>query len=221
MRISVSLFMAGPVQLSFTTPSSLLITIQDPTVPLVISDTPSSDSGKAAHTVRAGYTYVTDSGSETLMSPIASHDCLAGQVASVRYPIQIAGVLGWNCYASDSIGGLLILQNQQPLGWDAYFTEPEIGFNHDPNGPYPPIENATGDDICYIRHMEALMPDEGWKTYDQSDIYSLMMRRMGRAVATSNVYQNYAFDLINQRQVEIRPNPKIPVDANVFYVKRP
>src|SRR5262245_53019080 len=118
MKISVSIFLSGPVELTFTTPSSLLITITDPLTAPTVSDTPSSDTAKASHVVRVGYTYVTDSGSETLMSPITQHTVLVGQLASVHFPTQVAGVLGWNCYASDIAGGLLILQNQQPLNWD-------------------------------------------------------------------------------------------------------
>src|SRR5262245_6146240 len=221
MRISVSTFISGPVDVTFNSASNLLITVRDPTTATVVSDVPSSDPGKAAHTVRVGYTYVTDSGSETLLSPITSWSVATGQLASVHYPAQIAGILGWNLYASDIAGGLLILQNPQPLGWDNYFTEPESGYNHDPNGPYPPTENTTADDICYIQHLEVQLPDTGFRAYEQADIASLMMRRFAGALATSSVYQNYAYDFINQRQVEIRPSPVTPINSDLFYVKRP
>src|SRR5262245_42431554 len=95
MRISVSIFISGSVDVTFNSASNLLITVRDPTTSLTVSDVPSSDSGKAAHTVRVGYTYVTESGSETLLSPITSHTTAVGQLASVHYPAQIAGVLGW------------------------------------------------------------------------------------------------------------------------------
>ena len=65
------------------------------------------------------------------------------------------------------------------------------------------------------------MPDGGLKSYTQTDVHSLLMRRMAGALASTSQYQPYAFDLINQRQVEIRPAPKTQLDARIFYVKRP
>jgi|SRR5215471_562681 len=221
MHASVSIFMGGPLVLHFNNASNLVISVLDPVAAPTISNVASADTGKAAHLVRVAYTYITESGSETLASPVASFTTNTGALAAIHVPTQISGVFGWNCYVSNEAFGLLVLANDQPLGWDSYFYEPESGFDHDPNGPYPPDENTTGDDIAYIRHMEAQMPDEGFKAYDQVELHSLAMRRMGRAIATSNVYQNYAFDLINQRQVEIRPVPKLQIDARVFYIKRP
>src|SRR5215813_8504472 len=72
MKASMSLFLGGPIDLHFTTSSNILITVFDPTTAPTVSDTPALDTGKAAHTIRAGVTYVTESGSETLMSPITT-----------------------------------------------------------------------------------------------------------------------------------------------------
>ncbi len=65
------------------------------------------------------------------------------------------------------------------------------------------------------------MPDLGYKTYDAADIDSLMMRKTARFVASSSQYQNYAWDLINQRQLEIRPALGTSLVPRYFYVKRP
>ncbi len=219
IRASFSLFMGGPVDLTFTTASNLLISINNPTNSPTVNV--ASAPGTSTHYVQVGYTYVTESGSETLMSPISAFQVASDFVAEVAVPAQIAGSLGWNCYASSSVGGLLTLQNEEPLGWDAPFQEPLTLFTHDPDNPYPPLENTTGDDLCFIKHIEALMPDGGYKAYDQAEIDSLMMRRAARNLATSSEYQTYAFDFINQRQVEIRPIPTRNINARIFFIKRP
>jgi len=220
MRAYLNMFMAGPVNLTFTTPSQLLVTIADPTTPLVISNQV-LDPSVPVHTVRAAYSYVTDSGSETKISPEASFTTAAGSVAAIHFPAQIPGVYGWNCYASNWGTGQLVLQNDEPLQWEAYFLEPMSGFTHDPNGPYPPSQNTTGDEVVYIRHMEARMPDGGLTTYEEYDIHSLLMQRMARSIATTSDYQSYAYDFINQRQVEIRPDPKQTLNTRIFYIIRP
>ena len=220
MRASISLFMGGPVSLSIDTATQgvILVSVADPTTAPTVTDVVEGSLG--SHTAVCAYTLVTESGTETMISGTTSHSTAANNVASVAAPTFTEGAIGWNCYMG-STAARLAKQNDEPILFGVAFQEPATGEIDDPDLPLPPIENTTGDDICYIRHLEAQMPDLGYKAYDAADIGSLLMRRAGRNVATSSEYQNFYWDLINQRQLEFRPTTALAWNPRYFYIKRP
>ncbi len=227
LRATVSMFVGGPISLSIEsgTEGVILVSIVDPTVAPVVSDVAASDAALASHTVDVAYTFVTESGSETMLSPVTTHTTGVGLLAAVHPPTLVTGAMGWNLYARSFGTGSLVKQNEAPLEFlntgGAYVYEPETGYINDPGLPQPPTENTTGDDICFIKHLEAQMPDQGWKAYDSVDIHSLAMRRLARNVASSSEYQGYAWDLVNQRQLEFRPQTATAWSPRYFYIKRP
>lgn len=229
INFNVGLMMHGPVSLDLTTGTEgiYLVSIIDPTVALTVSEALSQDPARAQETLDISYTYVTESGTETMLGPVTTHTLsVPGRIAAVHPPQIVDGAFGWNLYARDTSSvGNLVLQNDAPLPFlttsSEYQNEPESGWLNDPSLPQPPIENTTGDDICYIRHLECQMPDLGWKSYDAADVDSLMMRKVARFVSSGSQYQNYSWDLINQRQLEIRPALGTDLTPRYFYVKRP
>lgn len=227
IRVQLEVFMQGPVNLTLEAASEgvNLVSIADPTVGPVISAAAADVATLAAHSIQAAYTFVTESGSETLMSPATDYTTTDGFLAAVHPPTIVSGAFGWNCYARAIAAGQLVLQNDAPLPFlttsASYFDEPETGFTNDPDDPLPPIENTTGDNLFYIRHMEVVTGSGIRRSWNQADIDSDFMRRMGMVIPSTSDYQNYAFDLINQRQLEIRPALGVALTARYFFVVKP
>ncbi len=223
IRASVSMFVGGPISLSLTsgTEGVILISVADPTGALTLS---SATSGALdAHSIFAKYTLVTESGTETLPSAAASLAVNALDVGVVESPAFVSGSIGWNCYGYSTLGSTTTYakQNDTPILFGTDYQEPDDGFVNGPEYPLVPTENTTGDDICYIRHLECQMPDLGYKQYDAADISSVLMRKVSRNISTTSQYQNYYWDLINQRQLEFRPALGVDLAPRYFYVKRP
>jgi hypothetical protein len=219
--------MGGPVTLTIDAATSreTIVSITDPTVAPTVSDTAAQDPALTAHTVDVAYTYVTASGTETLLSPTTTHTCGVGEVAAVHPPAIVDDAVGWNCYARSASVGELVKQNDEPLEFlttsAAYFVEEDTGFTNDPGDPLPPTENTTGDNIFYIRHIDVLTPSNVLRSWNQGDIDSDMMRRLALTYASTSEYQNYGFDLINQRTLEIRPPTGATLTTKYFFVVKP
>lgn len=222
MRASLSLFMGGPVTVTINAGAERLnlVTIADPTIAPALSAVTSG--ALDAHSVAVKYTYVTESGTETLPSPSSTLAVLVNQVGSAASPAYAANAIGWNCYGFSTNGPTTVYakQNDEPIPFGTDFQEPDSGFINGPELPLPPTENTSGDDICYIRHLECQMPDQGYRTYQAADIDSLVMSRAAGSLATSSPYQNFYWDLINQRQLEFRPTPALTFNPRYFYIKR-
>ncbi len=216
----VSTMIVGPVSvaLSSGTDGVILISVDDPTTAPTLGST--VEGNLDTHSVIACYSLVTESGTETLVSPTSSATIDPLSICTVTSPSFASGAIGWNCYAG-STSGRMSKQNEQPIQFGTDFWEPDTGFTDVPSNPSPPSENTTGDDICYIRLLENEMPDGGMRKYDAGDIDSLMMRRASRSIAASSVYQNIYWDLVNQRQLEFRPKLALSITPRYFYVKRP
>lgn len=227
VRASLSVLMGGPVTLSLAAATSqeTVVSIDDPTIAPTVSDTAADDPALASHTVDVEYTYVTASGSETLPSPITNHTCALGFVAAVHPPPIVNDAIGWNCYARSSAIGNLVKQNDEPLPFtttsSANFIEQDAGFTNDPADPEPPAENTTGDNIFYIRHIDVLTPSNVLRSWNQGDIDSDMMRRLSLTYASTSEYQNYGFDLINQRTLQIRPPTGASLTAKYYFIVKP
>lgn len=113
-------------------------------------------------------------------------------------------------------------QNEQPLAFSDSFQEPPAGFNDDAQSlPLAPTQNTTADDIFYIRKLESQTPAGYWKAWEAADLDSLVMRRAGTQIATPSDYQSYAWDLINQNRIEIRPATGAAVVPRYFFIRRP
>lgn len=225
IQAALSVFMGGPVTLSIASAAerTTVVSIANPGASPAASDVAATDPALAAHTVRYAITYVTESGSETLASTEASHTTAIGKLTAVHFPPLTTGAIGWNLYAS-MLGGTsaLVKQNDAPLDFANYFNEPsDAGFNSDPNGPLVPTENTTGDDIFYIRNIEVQATHGGFKPWDGADLNSALMRAAGWNLAAASTYQSYYWDLINQRQLEMRPAAGMALNPRYFYVKKP
>lgn len=219
-RASLSIFMGGPVNLTLSagTDGAIIVSVADPTVAPTLSDVVSG--ALAQHAIVATYTYVTESGTETLISGTTTRTVPVNNVLSIASPAYASGALGWNAYVG-SVSGRLVKQNEEPIEFGVAWQEDDTGYVNGPDEPGIPLENTTGDNIFYIRHMEVQTTSGALKTWTQADIDSDLMRRFGVMAASSSEYQNYAFDLLNQRQLEIRPALGATLTARYFWIVKP
>lgn len=225
---ALHVYMAGPVTIPLAAGQEgvILISIPDPIAAPTVLEVPAADPARPVEIMDIGYTYVTESGSETMLSPITTHTLSSGGLlAAVQAPPISNGAIGWNGYVrTPAIIGNLVLQNAAPLPFlttGTTFNEPETGWIADPNAKSPPTENQTGDNIFYIRHFEFKTSSGMFKSYNAGDLDSDFMRRMSQTIATTSEYQTYAWDLINQRQLEIRPPVGASFNPRYFYIVKP
>lgn len=241
MQAALARFFGLDSPVTFTLPAGAervqLVSIADPTVPPATGTV--AGGALLLRTYLVGYTYVTESGSETQMSPTTVQIVAANDLATVTPPTQVQGAFGWNCYVSVSNNmGLMALQNQQPLGWLGTFQEPPVGWVDYPDaqqtppqvqpatyptpaGSPPPSENTTADNISYITHMEVRTSDTLLRSWNQYDINSEVMRRYARTLSTASEYQTYVWDIINGNRLEIRPSAGQQFNPRYFYVAKP
>lgn len=241
MQAHLARFFGLDSPVTFTLPSGTervqLISIADPTIAPVVGQVVAGALGP--RNLLVGYTYVTESGSETQLSPTTAFATILNDVGQVTAPAPVQGALGWNCYVSvTNTPGLMALQNQQPLPFNALYTEPNTGWQDysaaqqlppqvqaatvpTPAGSPPPSENSTGDNISWITHMEIRTSDTLLRSWNQADIDSELMRRLARTLSTASEYQSYAWDLINGNRLEIRPSTGLAFNPRYFYVAKP
>lgn len=221
MKASLDLFMAGPTSISIAAAAerASIVSIADPVAAPTVGSVVAG--ALVERTVYAAFTLVTESGTETLISAIGNAVIPLNSVASIPTPAFVENAIGWNVYAAVGVSGRLAKQNDAPIEFGVSYQEPDTGFVNEPSNPSPPTENTTGDDIFYIRHLEAPDPNGAYQAFDAADIDSLMMRRMAGSIACASQYENYAWDLINQRQLEIRPAAGLSMIPRYFYIKRP
>jgi hypothetical protein len=233
MLFQLSRFMGGPVQFQAAQGSlrTRLINIADPLVPPTTNDIASAANYTRTYTIF--YTYVTESGSETLPSPSVTITLPPNTLTTVAAPPP-PGVdtqaIGWNCYVGQQSPAL---QNQQPLPfWSAVsyggtpvpylYTEPESLFQDYPyNQQTPPQSNTTGDNIAYINHLELQMPNGTWKPWNQNSLDSVMMRRFASVLPVATPYQSHAWDLVDGHNIEIRPAMGETETPQYFYIRCP
>lgn len=216
---AVQIMMGGPVTIALAAGDEgrILVSIADPTVAPTLSDVVLGSL--ASHAVVAGYTLVTESGSETLLSPTSTRTVAINNVLSIAAPAFVSGAIGWNAYVGTS--GRMAKQNAEPIPFGTAWQEAETGSLDDPQFPSPPQENSTGDNIFYIRHLEFQTSSGMYKSYNAGDLDSDFMRSFAGSIAATSEYQNYAWDLINQRQLEIRPAVGQAFSPRYFYVMKP
>lgn len=220
IRAAIGLFVGGPTSLSVAAAAerTTVTSVTDPTTAPTLSDV--AVGNLAEHAIVVAYTLVTESGTETLISSTSSRTVPINNICSVASPSFVESAVGWNCYMG-SPTGRLAKQNEVPILFGNAFQEPVTGFVNEPENPSPPTENTTGDDIFYIRHLEVSLTSGGYKKWDGADIDSLLMQRAARGIASQSQYQSYYWDLINQRQLEMRPAAGQAMTPRYFYIKRP
>ena len=218
--VHIGMFMQGPVNISFANASerAQLVSIPDPTSAPTGSTVASGALGGRTYSIT--YTLVTESGSETLESPELSQVVPANDVAVVDSPAFVEGAIGWNCYAGLT-SGRRALQNQEPLTFGINFQEDDTGFLDEPERPSPPTVNNTADDVFYIRHLELQHPDGTFRAWNQVDIDSTLMRQASAILSGTSTFQNYYFDFINHRTLEVRPATGAAHTPRHFYIQKP
>jgi hypothetical protein len=241
MQVQIARFLGVDSPVTFSLPAGAervqLVSIQDPTIAPVIAAV--AGGALAQHTVLGAYTYVTESGSETQLSPTASFVVPVNQLGTVTPPAAVAGAFGWNFYASVTNNALLMgLQNQQPLNFSQSFLEPNNGWSDYPQnqqlppvaqnpsvptpiGSPPPSENQTADNISYIKHLEIRTTDTVLRAWNQYDIDSEVFKRFGRTVSSASEYQVYVWDLINGNRLEFRPTTGLAFNPRYWYIAKP
>lgn len=232
IQFRLGLFMGGmnnqsnPVTLSIAAGVERLqlTSLADPTLP----PAPGQNAGGTLPgfgPITFAYTWVTESGSETKLSPTGQVTRLANHQISV--PILTgnspAGTYGYNIYAAAN-NAAWVKQNTEPLDLNVLnWLEPaDTGVNLDAtNGSgSAPTQNTTGDNIMMIDHLETQMPDGTWKAYNAADLDSEMMRRAARTISSTSPYQNYYWDLLGN-QLEIRPLTGTALSSRYFFVAKP
>jgi hypothetical protein len=233
IQVILSNFIGGPVtvQIGQGVERAPIVLIPDPVAPPTLNAVPGG--ALAARNYDYGFTWVTDSGSETNLSPLVSSVAIGNNQLAAAFTPTLAPpsyAVGWNIYMSLHANGRLALQNQDPLPLaDVQNTlyewiEPQTGivqFGDPGNPPAPPTANTTADSIAYITHLEQQLPDTTWRPYDQSNIDSVMMRRLARTIASATPYQYYAYDFVNNSRIEIRPATGGAINPRYFFIQRP
>lgn len=241
MRVQLARFFGLDSPVSFTLAQGAervqLVLIADPSVAPTVGSFAGGSLGSRTYLV--GYTYVTESGAETQLSPTTSQAIGANNLAQVTAPTQVAQAFGWNCYVSVSnTPGLMALQNQQPLPFGQLFQEPPAGWSDYPADQQlppqaqtastatpalspPPSENSTADNISYITHLEVRTSDTLLRSWNQYAVDSEIFRRYARTLSSASEYQTYVWDLINGNRLEVRPSTGLAFSPRYFYVAKP
>lgn len=222
MKVALARFFGSDSPVTFSIAAGAqrtqLVSIADPTIVLAAANV--AGGGLPARAYQLFYTFVTESGSETNPSPILVFNATLNNLAQITPPAEPTnGAFGWNLYAGQENPAL---QNQQPLPFGVNFTEPVIGFQDYPKfQQLPPSSNQTADNLSYITHLEITLPDTTLKAWNQEDIDSLAMRGLAGTMASASPYQTYAWDLINGRTIEVRPQTGSAFTPRYFYVAKP
>jgi hypothetical protein len=228
VQVNLSSFVGGPVQnVSFAAASerATVVSITDPTATLTVGMV--AGGNIASRTWICGYTYVTESGSETKPSPTTQATIPANNLARITPPPFVAGAIGWNLYVGDSQLDMG-LQNDSPIDFahqpdqvGAFYTEPDGGFQVQPDSQSPPTTNNTADDIFYVKVLEVQNPDTTWTRWQGAALEDLLMSRAEKSIATQSTYTPYCYDLVNGSTFEIRPAAGQTLNPRYFYTKKP
>jgi hypothetical protein len=220
--INLSSFLGGPVQnVTFAAASERadIVSIANPaSAPTILTLV---EGALLTHTIVAGYTLVTESGSETLLSPTTTQIIPTNQLGKVSAPAFVSGAIGWNLYAGSGVSRLA-LQNDMPLDFSQPFLEdPSTGVIDLPAKPSPPTANTTADDIFYIKVLEMQNADKTYTRWDGAALEGLLMERASKAIPSSSTYSPYAYDFTNGHTIEIRPAAGASLSPRYFYTKKP
>jgi hypothetical protein len=228
MQCHLAKFFGADSPVSFTLPQNTerfrIVVIADPTVAPTVNQVAGGALNDAIQ-FTVGYTFVTESGSETLLSPTtltaARNNNNVFQVVS---PANPGNAFGYNVYAG--LAGQLALQNQQPIPFGTNYTEPVTEWQGYPNNQQtPPLINNTADNLSWIEHLEVRTSDTLLRSWNQVDIDSEVMRRMARTLSTASEYQTYVWELtsdgLGNSTLEFRPQTGSNFSPRYWYVAKP
>lgn len=224
MQCHLARFFGADSPVTFTLPTNTeryrIVSIIDPTVAPTVNQVAGGALNDAA-VFSVGYTLVTESGSETLLSPLTVTGArVNNNVFQVVSPANPGTAFGYNVYAGPP--GELALQNQQPIPFGTNYTEPVTEWQPYPiNQQTPPLVNGTSDNLSWIEHMEVRTSDTLLRAWNQVDIDSEVMRRMGRTLSTASEYQHYVWELTNGGVLEFRPTTGSAFTPRYWYVAKP
>jgi hypothetical protein len=226
LLVNVQSFMQGPVQniqIAGGSERATIVSINDPLVAPVVGSV--AGGALPGGNFYFKYTYVTESGSETLPSPISAALGLApnffAQMTAPAVPaLNPVGAVGYNVYASNDPNGRFAMQNQDPVGFSVNWTQ-TVAIVDDPDGPAAPLSNTTADNIYYIKALQQQNPDGTWTTWQGAEIDGLAFARGSRNLPVASTYQNYAWDVLHNNQLEIRPQAGVTLNPRYFYVVKP
>lgn len=221
LLVSLGQFLGGPVQVKFASGSerATIVSIVDPITPPVAAGIVGGNFPQ--RTEQIAYTLVTESGSETRISPILSQFIPLNQIVQVTPPAFVNGAIGWNCYAGSETGRLA-LQNDMPLDFSQSFVESaDDGIIDNPDQPSAPQVNNTADNIFYLRLLQVQNPDSTYTTWQAGDVDGLLFQRACRNIAPASTFQSYAYDFVNGNTIEIRPAAGQELNPRYFFVVKP
>lgn len=221
VTINLSSFVGGPVQnpvFAAASERASIVSLADPVAAPTINFV--VEGALPIRGVVGGYTLVTESGSQTLLSPTTSATIPANSIANMVSPAFVSGAIGWYPYMG-SVNGRLALQSDAPIPFGTNWTEPDTGFIDDPGRPTPPTQNLTADDIFYIKVLEVQNSNGTWTRWQGQALEGLMMERMEKTIANTSTYMPYCYDFINGHTVEIRPAAGATLTPRYFYTQKP
>lgn len=228
MQVQLARFVGADSPVTFALPSGAervqLVSVIDPGA--AVSPVLGSVAGGVLpqRTLNCAFTYVTESGAETLPSNTSQTVVLANSLLTAQLPSQtdVLNAIGWNLYAAVSPYLNLALQNQAPIPFNVAWQEPNTGVVDYPVFQQTvPLKNNTADNISWILHMEVRTSDTLLRSWNQSDIDSMLFRQFARTLSSASEYQAYAWDLINGNRLEFRPQTGAAFNPRYFYIAKP
>lgn len=224
MQCHLAKFFGADSPVSFSLPANTeryrIVSITDPAIAPVVNQVAGGALNDAA-VFSVGYTLVTESGSETNLSPLAVTAARnANNLFQVVAPANPGTAFGYNVYAGPA--GQLALQNQQPIPFGTNYTEPVTEWQGYPTFEQtPPLTNTTADNLSWIEHLEIRTSDTLLRAWNQADIDSLVMRRMAATTPTASEYQTYTWELTGNGVLEFRPMTGLAFNPRYWYVSKP
>jgi hypothetical protein len=223
MLATLSKFTRGPISQIFPANSSIvqIVSIPDPASGPVASAV--NQGALPARTEYYAFSYVTDSGSMTLPSPLTPVVLAANQVAQVLPPPLLPDAIGWVVWGATDPAGLTL--GLQSTGLESYTGPGPViaqGVRPYPQSPPPPTQNSTGDNIFAVERLEVNNVNMTTTQWYQSNVSSLLWSRMGKIMAgTATSWTPYAYDFIDNNQIQFRPAPGYDLDGSLMYLVRP
>lgn len=216
---TLSRFISSPTPIMVPAQSTEynVVSIADPTLILQSGLTPGG--GLPARQVTFAYSYATDSGSQTKLSPAIVVAAPAAQLSVLIAPAPLQNAIGWNLFAGPA--GRLIQQNIEPLPFGVNWVEPMAGVGVSPNGPWPPVFNTTADNIVRIARLDATNQSNTKTPWQQADIASTVFSSAMARLPVVSSFSSRAYDLVDCRVIEIQPAGDYNIDLTAFYVVRP
>ena len=222
---TLSRFSKGPVNQVFAANETTqkLVTVPDPTVAPTVTSVAGGILG--ARTVYTSYCLVTDSGSTTKISPMATTNLLANTLMQVASPIPSSSwandIVGYYVFAGSNADGSDQGQQSALIRIGTPWFEPVSGITSGPNVPFPPADNTTADNIFNIVRLDVQNIDTTWTSWIQSNLNSTWFTDFQKRVSTTTTWMPFVYDFIEDRQIEVRPAPGQDLTGVFFYTVRP